>query len=99
MFGAFWGTFDAADNVRVLDLTLHGALIETSHPIAVESVQTVCLMLDGQPALADARVRHVRSTAGSDQFLVGLEFTSVSTMFADAVERVMAFHPDNTELA
>ena len=28
VFGAFWGTFDAGDAVRVHNLTHHGALIE-----------------------------------------------------------------------
>jgi hypothetical protein len=99
VFGAFWGTFDAADSVKVHDLTPHGALVEAPHPLAVESVQSVCLLLDGHPALADARVRHVRPSVDNTRFLVGLEFVSASTMFVDAVERLIAFRPANSELA
>ena len=91
VFGAFWGTFDAGDAVRVHNLTPQGALIEAHQPLAVESIQSVCLMLDGQPAIADARVRHLRPSAARDRYLVGVEFTSASTSFLDAVERLMAY--------
>ena len=66
VFGAFWGTFDAGDAVRLHNLTHHGALIEAHQPFAVESVQSVCLMLDGQPAIADAKVRHHEPAASQD---------------------------------
>jgi hypothetical protein len=98
VFGAFWGTFDAGDAVRLHDLTPHGALIEAPQPLAIESVQSVCLIVDGQTALADARVRHVRQAA-DDRFLVGLEFTAASTMFLEAVERLMILRPAPTEPA
>jgi hypothetical protein len=99
VFGAFWGTFDAGDAVRVHNLTKEGALIEAHQPLAVESIQAVCLMLDGQPAIADARVRHVRPSDGRDRFLVGVEFLSTTTAFLDAVERLMAYRASPTELA
>jgi len=90
VFGAFWGTFDAGGAVNLHDLTPHGALIEASHPLAVESVQSVCLMVDGQPAIADARVRHVRLLNPQGRFLVGMEFLSTSTVFLEAVERLLS---------
>lgn len=101
VFGAFWGTFDAGEPVRVHNLSHHGALIEAHQPLAVESIQSVCLMLDGQPALADARVRHlaVASAVEHDRYLVGVEFLSMSTAFHDAVERLMAFRAMPTETA
>jgi hypothetical protein len=101
VFGAFWGTFDAGDAVRLHDLTRHGALIEAHQPLAVESIQSVCLMLDGQPAVADARVRHLRPATADGQvrYLVGVEFQAASLAFLDAVERLMAFRAVPTELA
>lgn len=101
VFGAFWGTFDAGDAVRVHNLTHHGALIEAHQPLAVESVQSVCLMLDGQPAVADARVRHLKaeSSAAGDYYLVGVEFLSAPTAFLEAVDRLMAYRAYPTELA
>lgn len=99
VFGAFWGTFDAGDAVRVRNLTPQGALIEARQPLAVESHQRVCVMLDGQPAIADARVRHLRPALERDHYLVGVEFTSASTAFLDAVERLMAYRASTTEPA
>lgn len=99
VFGAFWGTFDAGDAVRVRDLTPHGALIEAHQPLAVESIQSVCLMFDGQPATADARVRHLRATSEQDRYLVGVEFLNKSTAFLDAVERLITYRACPTELA
>lgn len=113
VFGAFWGTFDAGDAVRVHNLTHQGALIEAHQPLAVESVQTVCLMLDGQPAIADARVRHLTTIpdnngnangAGHDhypehgRYLVGVEFLSATSAFHDAVDRLVAYRSAPTEL-
>jgi hypothetical protein len=100
VFGAFWGTFDAGDAVRVHNLTHHGALIEAHQPLAVESVQSVCLMLDGQPAIADARVRHLTSASSDegDRYLVGVEFLAAPTAFIEAVDRLMAFRALPTEL-
>ena len=99
VFGAFWGTFDAGDAVRVHNLTHHGALIEAHQPLAVESVQSVCLMLDGQPAVADARVRHLKPAQPGDRYLVGVEFLAAPTAFVEAVDRLMAYRAYPTELA
>ena len=100
VFGAFWGTFDAGDSVRVRDLTPQGALIEAHQPLAVESIQSLCLMFDGQPAIADARVRHLRPSRDPDRYLVGVEFLTTSTAFNEAVERLMAYRSSSpTELA
>jgi hypothetical protein len=97
VFGPFWGTFDAGNPVSVHNLTHQGALIEADQPLAVESVQSVCLMLDGQPALADARVRHLKPVPsnGHDRYLVGVEFLSMTTAFHDAVDRLMAYRASN----
>ena len=97
VFGAFWGTFDAGDAVHVRDLTPHGALIEANQPLAVESVQSVCFVVNGQPAIADARVRHVRlSTFGQGRFLVGIEFLATSTAFLEAVEQLISLSSAST---
>jgi hypothetical protein len=101
VFGAFWGTFDAGDAVRVHNLTPQGALIEAHQPLAVESVQSVCLMVDGQPAVADARVRHLRQAQEADagRYLVGVEFITASTAFLEAVDRLMTYRASPAEHA
>ena len=92
-FGAFWGTFDTGDAVLVHNLSHRGALIEAHQPMAVESVQSVCLMLDGQLALADARVRHFRpaDSSADARYLVGIEFLAASAAFAEAVDRIVGY--------
>ena len=101
VFGQFWGTFDAGDSVRVHDLTRYGALVESAQPFAVESIQRVCLVLDGQPTLAAARVRHLRPTTTDRgaSYLVGMEFLTASVAFTDAVDRLVAYRARNTEPA
>jgi hypothetical protein len=100
VFGAFWGTFDAGDAVRVHDLTPQGALIEAHQPLAVESIQSVCLTFDGQSAVADVRVRHLRPAHDQrDRYLVGVEFLTASTAFLDAIDRLMAYRASPTETA
>jgi hypothetical protein len=99
VFGAFWGTFDAGGAVRVRDLTPYGALIEAHQALAVESVQPVCLVFEGQPAVAQARVRYVRPSTSGDCFLVGVEFISTSTLFTEAVERLIHGSASVSELS
>ena len=97
--GAFWGTFDRGEASQVHNLSRHGALIEADQPLAVESIQSVCLMFDGQPAIADARVRHLTEieTPTGRRYLVGVEFISMSTAFHDAVDRLMLYRARSTE--
>ena len=98
VFGAFWGTFDAGESVCVRNLTRQGALIEAHQPLAVESIQSVSLVLDGQPATADARVRHLKPLDDPDHYLVGVEFLSASSAFSDAIDRLLAQRSSPTEL-
>lgn len=101
MVGAFWGTFEAGDSVHIHNLTRHGALLESHQPLAVESIQAICLTLDGEPAIADARVRHVRSvtSAAHNRYLVGVEFLTTSVTFHEAIDRLVAYRASHTELA
>jgi hypothetical protein len=97
VFGAFWGSFDTGDPVRVHNLTHHGALIEAHQPLAIESIQPVCLTLNGQPAIADARVRHLRpATDDYDHYLVGVEFLGAPAAFLEAVDRIVGHEESPT---
>ena len=91
VFGSFWGTLDVPTPVMVRELSLGGALIEADQPLAVESVQSICLILDGQPTLSNARVRHLRTIEPFPRarHLVGLEFLAASSAFLEAVEEVL----------
>lgn len=56
--------FDVGEPVRVLDLSPSGALIEAQQPLAGESVQSVKLMIDGQPTVTEAKVKRRRTLRG-----------------------------------
>ena len=101
VFGFFWGNLDVREAVRVRNLTSGGALIEADEPLAVESIQSICLTIDGQPTLSQVRVRHVRPAPDTStaKFLVGVEFLSASSAFQEAVERLVAYRSSPTELA
>jgi hypothetical protein len=101
VFGFFWGAFDVQEAVRVCNLNSHGALIEADEPLAVESIQPICLTIDGQPAVSNVRVRHLRHAPPSAQgrYLVGIEFLSASSAFQEAVDRLVAYRSSPTELA
>ena len=98
VFGFFWGSLDVREAVTVRNLTSNGALIESKRPLAVESLQSVCLMIDGQAAVAEAHVRHVRPDA-SGNFFVGVEFHSAPSVFQEAIDRLVALRSFPTEVA
>jgi len=101
VFGSFWGSLDVRESVHVRNLTSSGALIEADEPLAVESIQSVCLTIDGQPTLSDVRVRHVRPAplTARGKYLVGVEFLAASSAFQEAVDRLVAYRSSPTELA
>lgn len=100
VFGFFWGTFGVREAARVRNLTSSGALIEAAEPLAVESIQSICLTIDGQSTTAEARVRHLRPMgAPRPHYLVGVEFLSASSGFQEAVDRLIAYRSLPTELA
>lgn len=100
VFGFFWGIFGGREPVRVRNLTSSGALIETSQPLAVESIQSICLTIDGQQTISEVCVRHLRPLDDPSRgYLVGVEFLAASSAFQEAIERLIAYRSSPTELA
>ena len=93
VFGFFWGAFDVRESARVRNLTSSGALIESDAPLAVESIQSISLAIDGQETISEVRVRHLQPVTGASgsRYLVGVEFLSASSAFQEAVERLIAY--------
>jgi hypothetical protein len=93
VYGALWGTLCAGDSARVCLLTQYGALIESHQPLAVESIQSLSLEIDGQTAVTKARVCNV--TLGPSErghhYLVGMEFVAPPTAFLAVVDLVMMY--------
>lgn len=101
VFGFFWGSFDVRAGASVRNLTSNGALLEASDPLAVESIQSLCLTIDGQPTMSEVRVRHMHPVpdAAQARYLVGVEFVSASSAFQEAVDRLIRYRSSVTETA
>lgn len=101
VFGRFGGTLDVREPAHLYNLTSSGALLLAAEPLAVESMQTIGVAIDGQETLAEVRVRHLRQVPGAScpQYLVGVEFISISSAFQEAVDRLMAYRSSSTETA
>lgn len=101
VFGFFWGTFHMREGAHVRNLTSSGALIEADEPLAVESIQSIGLTVDGQSTVSQARVRHVHTIPGdlAPRYLVGVEFLSVSSAFQETVDRLIAYRSLPTDFA
>ena len=92
VYGGLWGTLETNDAVCLHNLTPQGALFEAHQPLPIESVQSIALTLEGQPATADVRVRHLHParSADGDVYLVGVEFLTTSVAFCEAVDQIVA---------
>lgn len=87
--GSLWGTFEVTKQARVVNISRNGALISSPVPAAVDSTQTVRLMLEGHEIKLAARVRHLRQVSVGDepgQYRIGLEFLEAPIALAEALE-------------
>jgi c-di-GMP-binding flagellar brake protein YcgR len=87
--GTLWATLDVREPTRLVNISRGGALITSSVPIPLESVQPLQLSLEGQAVTVDARVRHIRRVSGQDQparYLIGVEFLSIPPALAKATD-------------
>ncbi|MEO8680690.1 MAG: PilZ domain-containing protein [Vicinamibacterales bacterium] len=97
--GPFWGTLDVGAPTRVHDLTEVGALIEADRPLAVESLRSVVLEIDGERTSTAAQVRHVRALDEQHRrYLVGVEFIAAPPAFREAVSRLLMYRALPAEL-
>jgi hypothetical protein len=78
--GDLWGTLDTVIGMPLLNVGRGGALVESSVPLAPDSVHHVALNCDGQQTPTSVQVRHVRPVTGTDgaqHYLIGLSFLSM----------------------
>ena len=88
--GGLWGTLEANRDARLLNISRSGALIVSPVPLAVDSIQTVRLMMKQNEFYVHARVRHVTPAAAQGgeepQYEVGVEFLNVPIGVVKALE-------------
>jgi hypothetical protein len=91
--GDLWGSVDVSTSLTLRNLGRGGALLESSVPLAVESVHSVMALADGQSLPLQMRVRHTTPApaSGEGRYLLGVEFLNVSP----AVDEFILRHVGN----
>src|SRR5262245_37676398 len=81
IIGTLWGQLELVEPVRIINVSMTGALIDSPVPAALDSTQPIHFTIDGERMVVDARVRHVRRLAsepgsepGPSRFMIGVEF-------------------------
>lgn len=90
--GELWGTLDAVVGMPLVNVGRGGALVESSVPLAPQSVHHVAVTCDGQPTPASVQVRHVNPVVGPDgknRYLIGLEFLSMPAALLTQIDHWM----------
>lgn len=90
IMGQLWGSLETIEPLRLCNLGLGGAMVESPVPLPVDSVQRLRVAYDGHVSDVQARVLHVRVSefpSEGGRFLIGLEFLALRSPLADYVER------------
>jgi hypothetical protein len=76
--------------VRLLDISLSGVLLETTHPVELGTRGTLRFNFGGVPFSADVKVERLDSEAtvsGTERFSVGATFVALSRQDQRVIER------------
>jgi PilZ domain len=88
--GDLWGSLDTTASMVVQNLGRGGALLESTQPLASESIHWVTALAEGEPHLVQIRVRHSSSAPtreGPPRFLIGVQFLKLSPGLEEAIVR------------
>ena len=75
--------------VRLVDISLTGVLLESSHPVELGTRATLRLNFSGVPFSADVKVERVMPlrASGREAFSVGAAFVALSRQGQEVIER------------
>jgi hypothetical protein len=76
--------------VRLLDISLDGVLLESSHAVEPGTRGTLRFNFGGVPFSADVRVERIdltKSEAGAERFSIGASFVALSRQDQRVIER------------
>ena len=76
--------------VRLLDISLGGVLLESSHPVDLGTRGTLRFNFGGLPFSADVKVERIdasRSDQGADKYAIGAAFVALSRQDQRVIER------------
>ena len=82
-------TVPAVFNVRVLDISVAGVLLQSSQPIEPGARGRLRLNLDGSPFRADVEVQRIAPPDASAGYKFGATFVGLSTDLRHLIERFM----------
>lgn len=93
--GDLRATFGAAPLLRMWNIGLGGALVESEQPLPLLAVYEARLAVDNDEADVHVRIRHVRRQEGtSGHFVMGVEFLGLSAAAVSIVQRLMMLAGD-----
>lgn len=88
--GSLWGTLQLVEVARVLNISPGGALIMSPVPMSLDTTGPIRVNVSGHEVTLEARVRHLRhvpaSPSHAEHYLIGLEFSSIPSAVAQALE-------------
>ena len=76
--------------VRLLDISLSGVLLESTHPVELGTRGTLRFNFGGVPFSADVKVERMsaaRTASGSDSYSIGATFVALSRQDQRVIER------------
>ena len=76
--------------VRLLDISLGGVLLESTHPVELGTRGTLRFNFGGVPFTADVQVERLDTTrgdGGSDRYSIGASFVALSRQDQRVIER------------
>jgi hypothetical protein len=82
-------TVPAVFNVRVLDISVAGVLLQSSHPVEPGARGRLSLNLDGSPFRADVQVQRVVDADATAGCRLGATFVALSPDLRQLIERFM----------
>ena len=88
VLGTLRGTLELSEATRVVNISAHGALVESPAKVALGSLHEIHLIIDGQPARVTARVRRLEQVEGEHQpphYFVGFEFLSPPSALTESI--------------
>jgi PilZ domain-containing protein len=89
VLGVLRGTLELIEAARIVNISAHGALVESPAKVALGSLQELHLTVDGQPARVSARVRRLQQIdAMHERYLIGLEFLSPPSTLIESIEQL-----------
>ena len=95
VLGSLMGTLELAEPARIVDISAHGALIESPAQYALGSLQELRMTFRGQLVRVTARVRRLQPVSQpgesrqTPRYMIGLEFLSPPSALTESIAQLV----------